>query len=138
MTSELGDESSPTGAANPFKPPPEKTPRELYEIRKSQYKFPEKQAKYIVMDPNTYEIKVKSTIRRLKGGFKGREAAAAGTDWDVQMGIFKRYLTENNEHQLRRCFENDWEYMKDVAKKYKKSDEEEIKAEMWKLYKKIK
>jgi len=28
--------------------------------------------------------------------------------------------------------------MKDVAKKYKKSEESEIKAEMWKIYKKIK
>ena len=28
--------------------------------------------------------------------------------------------------------------MKDVAKKYKMSEEHEIKAEMWKVYKKIK
>ena len=54
------------------------------------------------------------------------------------MGIFKKYMTENNEKQLRKCFENDWAYMKDVAKKYKASEESDIKNEMWKGYKKIK
>ena len=48
------------------------------------------------MDPDTYDIKIKSQPRRLKGDARGEEANS-NTDWDVQMGIYKRYLTENAE-----------------------------------------
>ena len=46
-----------------------------------------------------------------------------------------KYLKESNEGLLRRCFDIDWEYMKDVAKKYKKSEEGAIKEEMFKVWK---
>ena len=63
---------------------------------------------------------------------------ADSIDWEEEMGIFKRYLKETSESMIRKCFENDWELMKDVAKKFKKSEEKDVKAEMWKIYEKIK
>jgi uncharacterized pyridoxamine 5'-phosphate oxidase family protein len=54
------------------------------------------------------------------------------------MSHFSRYLKENNEKTLKRCFDQDWEYMKEVAKKYKKSEEADVQAEMFKIYKQLK
>ena len=62
----------------------------------------------------------------------------ADTAWTIEIGIFKRYLKESNEKMLRKCFDNDWEYMKDVAKKYKKSEEKDVKEEMYRVWKQIK
>jgi copper homeostasis protein CutC len=84
------------------------------------------------MDPNTYEIKTKCMIRPLKGDFSSM--ADDGIQWTEDIGVFKRYMRESNEVMLRKCFELDWENMKDVAKKFKKSDERDIKDEMWKIY----
>jgi len=84
------------------------------------------------MDPVTYEIKTKCQIRPYKSL---KLKARAETAWTVDIGIFKRYLKESNEKVLRKCFDNDWEYMKDVAKKYKKSEEKPIKEEMYKVWK---
>ena len=88
------------------------------------------------MDPETYEIKLdKCCIRPNKAlNVKLR----AETAWSADIGIFKRYLRENNSKQLTKCFENDWEYMKDIAKKYKVSSEADVKAMVYTVYKKIK
>ena len=88
------------------------------------------------MDPETYETKLVNTCIRPNKALNVKERAE--TAWSAEIGIFKRYLRENNPKQLAKCFENDWENMKDVAKKYKKSTEADVKAEMYSVYKQIK
>ena len=56
------------------------------------------------------------------------------TPWTVDLGIFKAYLKD--EDQIDKCFKFDWESMKQP--KYKKSEEEDIKEEMRKVYPLIK
>ena len=104
--------------------------------RKKKYTFPPKFPKYTIMDPVTYQIKLKyCEIRPNKTlNLKSR----AETPWSADLGLFKRYLKENNKKQLSKCFETDWEYMKDIAKKYKISEEADVKAEMFTIYKYIK
>jgi len=85
------------------------------------------------MDPVTYDIKIKSCqIRALKNCCS---KVGGGGEWTVEMGIFKKYLRETNENMIRKCFENDWELMKDVAKKYKHSEEKDMKDKMWIIWK---
>ena len=56
----------------------------------------------------------------------------------MDLSIFVKYIKETNEKMTKKCFDVDWEYMKDIAKKYKKSNEEEIKDETFKIYKQLK
>ena len=51
------------------------------------------------MDPKTYDIKVKSKIRRLGGDKKEKSShCCSHTDaWEAPMSIFKPYLNENND-----------------------------------------
>jgi len=88
------------------------------------------------MDPETYHIDLKQCMIRPNKTLNIK--ARAETAWTAEIGVFKKYLKENSKNLVEKCFENDWEYMKDVAKKYKKSEEAEVKAEIKKVYKQIK
>ena len=88
------------------------------------------------MDPETYDVDLKVCVIRPNKALNLK--ARAETPWTAEIGIFKKYLKETSRNLISKCFENDWEYMKDVAKKYKKSEEAEVKAEMFKVYKQIK
>ena len=101
----------------------------MKEQEKKTFKFPDREPKYFIMDPVSYDIKIKSCqIRSLKSCCTHK---GGGDEWTVEMGIFKKYLKETNENMLYKCFENDWELMKEVAKKFKQSDEKEMKDKMW-------
>ena len=58
--------------------------------------------------------------------------ARAETAWTVDIGVFKDYLKDNSPKLEMKCFEFDWVNMKQL--KYKKSEEEDIKEEMRKVY----
>jgi len=59
------------------------------------HRHPRPKIRYEIVDPETYEIKLKNcTIRPNKGvGLKAR----AKTAWTVQIGIFKEYLREDKK-----------------------------------------
>ena len=96
------------------------------------FKFPDREPKYFVMNPVTYEINIKACqIRSLKA--TGR--ITKGSDWTVEIGIFKKYLKEPNENLIRKCFDNDWDLMKDVATKFKCATELDVKDKMWTIWK---
>lgn len=94
------------------------------------HRHPRPKIRYEIIDPETYEIKLKHcTIRPNKGiGLKARVKTA----WTIQVGIFKEYLREEKKDLLSKCFEADWAFMK--MPRFKNSDPEEIKTEMEKIY----
>ena len=68
-------------------------------------------------------------IRPNKGvGLKARVKTA----WTIQIGIFKEYLREDKKELMDKCFEADWEFMKQP--RLKQSDPMDIKTEMQKVY----
>lgn len=62
----------------------------------------------------------------------GPRKARAKTPWTVELGLFKDYLKEEKKDWDIKCFEEDWKTMK--LPRFKVSEEEEIKAEMKKVY----
>ena len=58
--------------------------------------------------------------------------ARVKTPWSIEVGIFKDYLREESKSLDGSCFEADWDFMKMPRIKY--SDEEDVKAEMRKVY----
>ena len=61
---------------------------------KKELQHPEKTMKYTIITAN-YDIKTRCEIRPM-AGFSGKGAGGSSTDWTVDMGIFARYLKENN------------------------------------------
>lgn len=96
--------------------------------------YPEDRPKYKLMNADTYEMNLKyCTIRPDKFILS---KARVETPWTVEMGIFKDYLKENKPALIDKCFKSDWDLMKTL--KYKKSDVEEVKVEMQRVYPLIK
>jgi hypothetical protein len=58
--------------------------------------------------------------------------ARVETAWKLEIGVFKDYIKDNSIKLERKCFEFDWENMKVL--KYKNSDADEVKEEMWRVY----
>jgi hypothetical protein len=86
---------------------------------------------YSILDMDNYKFKMKyCEIRPDKN--LGPRKERAKTPWSVELGLFKDYLKEENRELDEKCFEEDWKNMKQP--RYKTSDEEEIKAEMRKVY----
>jgi hypothetical protein len=86
------------------------------------------------LDPDTYEIRLKYCEIRPDKALEGKQRAE--TAWSVEIGVFKDYLRESKKSLLQNCFEFDWASMKEI--KFKKSEREDIKMEMQRVYESIK
>lgn len=58
--------------------------------------------------------------------------ARAETPWTVEIGVFKDYLKEPDQKLIDKCFESDWNNKKVL--KFKKSEEKDVKAEIYRVY----
>jgi len=82
------------------------------------------------MDPVTYKLDLESCqIRPNKDEERKKRVKTA---WHYSIGVFKEYLKEEKSSLLEKCFKFDMENMKQI--KFKKSDEKEVRAEMFRVY----
>ena len=92
--------------------------------------YPKRKAVYELMNPETYEFNMKYCKIRPNKSLEEREREK--TAWTIEVGIFKDYLREEKQNLIEKCFEFDWANMKKI--RFKKSSEEDIKAEMYRMY----
>jgi hypothetical protein len=92
--------------------------------------FPKPKPKYSLMNPNTYEINLENCQIRQDKTVIGKKRVK--TAWHYEIGVFKDYLKEEAKPLMQKCFEFDWSTMKQP--RYKTCGEDEVKAEMQKVY----
>jgi hypothetical protein len=87
-----------------------------------------------VMDPKDWmpDPQLKSRPRTIK---PYERPLRPRTPWSFPISVFKDYIWDTDD-LLRQCFEKDWSMMR--FPKMNETESEEVKDELWKLYKELK
>ncbi len=82
-----------------------------------------------------YQCLLKKAIPRPNKLIREKELIRLRTPWDFKVSLFTAYANDCNAELEKKCFEFDWETMKQL--KYKKSSLEEVKETLRKGYRMI-